>query len=116
MRTIEKKSLSVGKYANKNQVDTFIRTYKKERWAQNSEHIGRADAMSGWYTLEELESFIENVKMHGGNGIRLHFGVFPEGYQNDPELAGRQTVVLVGTRSSDGTYHTSKELHIGDSK
>jgi hypothetical protein len=25
-------------------------------------------------------------------------------------------VVLVGTRSIDGTYYTSKELHVGDSK
>ena len=116
MSTIEKKSVSVGKYADKKLVDRFISRYKQERWAQNSERIGREDALSGWYTLEELEEFIQNVKMQGGDGIRLYFGVFPEGYQNNKEIAGRQTAVFVGTRSSDGSYASSKDLFIRDGK
>jgi len=33
MRTIEKKSVSVGKFASKRKVDTLIRGYKQERCA-----------------------------------------------------------------------------------
>lgn len=114
MRTIEKKSVSVGKFASKQEVDTLIRGYKQERWVANSEHLGKDDALSGWFTVEELEQYIETVKMHGGNGVRFHFGIFPEGYGGDPEFAGRQTFVMVGTRSKDATYHTSKELRVSD--
>ncbi|HMH20910.1 MAG TPA: hypothetical protein VK563_04000 [Puia sp.] len=114
MQTIEKKSVSVGKFASKQEVDTLIRGYKQERWVANSEHLGKEDALSGWLTVEELERYIETVKMHGGNGVRFHFGIFPEGYSEDSEFEGRQTFVMVGTRSKDATYHTSKELRVSD--
>jgi hypothetical protein len=116
MQTIEKKSVSVGQFATKQEVDTLIRGYKQERWVANSEHLGKEDALSGWFTVEELEQYIETVKMHGGNGVRFHFGIFPEGHGNDPEYAGRQTFVMIGTRSKDATYQTSKELRVSDGK
>jgi hypothetical protein len=111
MNTIEKKSVNAGKYANKQEVDNLIRSYKQDRWADNSDRMGKADSLSVWFTLEELEGFMERVKENGGNGVRLHFGVFPEGYGDHPEFADRQTIVMVGNRSKDGTYETSKELY-----
>jgi len=114
MSTIEKNAVQAGKYGTKQEVDSFIGKYKQERWADNSERMGKADSLSVWFTLEELEGFMENVKNNGGNGVRFHFGVFPEGYGENPEFVGRQTVVMVGNRSKDGSYATSKELHIHD--
>lgn len=113
MSTIEKKAVLGGKYATKQEVDTFIRGYKTERWADNTEKLGQEDALSSWYTIDELENFIERVKLNGGNGVRMHFGVFPEGY-GDEKVEGLQTIVLVGTRSKDGTFATSKQLHVQD--
>lgn len=114
--TIEKKSVSAGQFASKQEVDTFIRAYKQERWIHNSEHLGKEDSLSTWFTVEELEQFIDTVKLHGGNGVRFHFGIFPEGYGNNPEFAGRQTIVMIGTRSKDATFHNSKELRVSDGK
>jgi len=110
MNTIEKKSVNAGRFATKQEVDTLTSTYKQERWANNSERMGKADSLSVWFTLEELEGFLQNVKDNGGDSVRFHFGVFPEGY-SVPEFVGRQTIVMVGNRTKDGSYNTSKELY-----
>ena len=74
MITIEKKSLKVGKYVNTEHVDTVVRNYKQERWVYNSERIGKEDSLSGWYSIEEMEEFIERAKQSGGDGISIYFG------------------------------------------
>jgi hypothetical protein len=96
--TIEKKSLRVGKYVDTNHVDTLVRTYKQERWAANSERLGKEDSLSVWYSVEEMEEFIKKAKQAGANGIRMHFGVYPEGFDNVTTGAGRQTIVLVANK------------------
>jgi hypothetical protein len=111
MNTIEKKSVNAGKCTTKQEVDNLIRSYKQERWADNSERIGMADSLSVWFSVEELENFIESVKANGGNGVRMHFGVYSAENAPEPVLEGRQTLVLIGNRSSDGTHNTSKELY-----
>lgn len=111
MNTIEKKSVNAGKCATKQEVDTLIRAYKQERWADNSERIGKADSLSVWFSTEDLEEFIDTVKANGGNGVRFHFGVFSADNAPQAILEGRQTLVMIGNRSSDGTHMTSKELY-----
>lgn len=115
MSTIEKKSLKVGKYVNTPHVDSLIRNYKKERWAQNSERLGKEDSLSSWYSTEELQEFLETAKMHGADGIRLYFGVYGEDNAARPEYAGRQTLVFVATRSKmvDGVV-AHKDFYITD--
>jgi hypothetical protein len=97
MTTIEKKCLRVGKYVDTNHVDSLIRTYKQERWQQNSERIGKEDALSLYYTIEELEEFLQTAKQAGANTINIHFGVYPENFTERPAYAGTQTTVLVAT-------------------
>ena len=98
MITIEKKSLNVGKYVNTAHVDTVIRTYKQERWVHNTDRIGKEDSLSAWYSVEELEEFLSNAKQHGADGIKIYFAAYPENFEEVPEYAGRQTLVLVGTK------------------
>jgi hypothetical protein len=97
MTTIEKKSLRVGKYVDGNHVDTLIRTYKQERWQHNSERIGKEDSLSLYYTIEELEEFLQRAKEAGANTVNIHFGVYPENFKERPAYAGTQTTVLVAT-------------------
>jgi hypothetical protein len=111
MNTIEKKSVNVGKFVSKNEMDVLTTAYKQERWADNSERMGKADSLSVWFTVEEVEAFLETVKVNGGNGVRFHFGVFNAENTPQPEFEGRQTVVMVGNRSKDGSYSGSKELY-----
>ena len=96
MNTIEKKSVNAGKFVTKQEVDTLIRSYKQERWADNSERMGQADSLSVWFTVEEVEGFLAKVKANGGNGVRFHFGVFSAENATVPEFEGRQTLVMVG--------------------
>ena len=79
--------------------ETFIREYKQKRWVQNSERIGKADSLSAWYSVEELENFLTMAKSNGGDGVRFFYGAFPEDYSAQPEYAGRQTLVMVATKS-----------------
>ncbi|HWK06433.1 MAG TPA: hypothetical protein VNS58_22520 [Puia sp.] len=95
---IEKKVVRVGKYVNTEHVDSLIRNYKKERWMQNSERIGKNDTLGVWLTVDEMEEFIQTAKTYGADGIRLYFGVYGEG-ANRPEMNGKQTIALVATCS-----------------
>jgi hypothetical protein len=99
MSTIEKKSLKVGKYVSTEHVDKVISTYKRERWVHNSKRIGKEDSLSAWYSVEEMEAYLENVKTSGANGVRIYFAAYPENYTDVPEYAGRQSLVMVATKT-----------------
>jgi hypothetical protein len=103
MNTIEKKSLKVGKYVNTEHVDNLIRNYKKDRWIQNSENLGKQDTLGVWFSAEELEEFIQTARMHGADGIRICFGVYGA---NAPRKGteGCQTVALVATSSNEESF------------
>jgi hypothetical protein len=111
MNTIEKKSVNAGKCTTKQEVDNLITSYKKERWAANSDQLGKADSLSVWFSVEDVEAFLAKVKTNGGNGIRMHFGVYSAENAIEPEFEGRQTLVMIGNRSSDGSFASSKELY-----
>jgi len=97
MNTSEKKLVkTVGKYVTTEHVDNLIRNYKKERWMQNSERIGKEDTLSLWWTADELEEFIQTAKVHGADGIRVCFGVYGE-KGGRPGMEGKMTIALVAT-------------------
>ncbi|MDO6433777.1 hypothetical protein Q4E93_24440 [Flavitalea sp. BT771] len=98
MRTIEKKTVKAGNYVGTEHVDSLIRNYKKDRWMQNSEKIGKEDTLGIWYSADELEEFIQTAKLHGADGIRIAFGVYG-GNAPRKENEGRQTVALIATCS-----------------
>src|SRR4051794_39039890 len=100
MTTQEKNYVKTKKSTKTEDAEIFIREYKQKRWVQNCERIGKADSLSAWYSIEELQNFIDQSKSHGGNGVRIFFGAFPEDYTARPEYAGRQTLVMVATRTS----------------
>lgn len=117
MLTIEKKAVKAGKLVNTKHVDTVIKNYKQERWVQNSQRLGKEDSLSVWYSVEELQEYMELIKEHGGDGVRLYFGAYNKDFPEKPLYAGRQTVVLVATRQKEtengvtnkDVYITSKE-------
>ena len=116
MIAIEKKSLMVGKYVSTQHVDKVIRNYKQERWVQNSERIGKEDSLSGWWSIEEIEEFLGKAKMYGGDGIKFYFGAYDKDYQEKPEYAGRQTLVMVATKQKDGKCGTTinKDIYVNE--
>jgi hypothetical protein len=101
MSTIEKKSLKVGKYVDNDHVNTVISNYKKERWVHNSKRLGKEDSLSVWYSAEELQEFIETIQEHGADGIRMYFAAYPNEEVMSKGKDGRQSIVLVATRSKE---------------
>jgi len=116
MIAIEKKALVVGKYVSTQHVDKVIRNYKQERWIQNSERIGKEDSLSGWWSIEEIEDFLEKAKMYGGDGVKFYFGAYDKDYQEQPEYAGRQTLVMVATKQKEGKNGTTvnKDIYVNE--
>jgi hypothetical protein len=115
MNTIEKKSLKVGKYVSNEHVNTAIRNYKQERWIHNSERLGKADSLSVWYSAEELEGFLEDIKAHGGDGVRMYFAAYPNESEKSKGKDGRQSIVLVATRSKEENGDlTHKDMYLSE--
>jgi hypothetical protein len=113
MLTNEKKSVKVGKRVGTKHVDNVIRNYKQERWVHNSRRLGKEDSLSVWYSIEELEEFMELIKLHGGDGIRMYYGAYDKDYAEKALYAGRQTVVLVATKQKETeTGATNKDIYI----
>ena len=113
MLTIQKKSVRAGKLVNTEHVNSVIRNYKQERWVHNSKRLGKEDSLSVWYSLEELEEFLEKVRDHGGDGIKIYFGSYDKEHSSQPLYAGRQTLVLVATKAKEtANGAVNKDLYI----
>ena len=114
MLTIERKPLVAQKSASTQYVEKVIRNYKQDRWIQNSEKIGKEDTLSAWWSIEELEGFLEEAKKHGGDGVKFYFGAYSKDYADVPEYAGRQTLVMVATKQKEGAAGTNlnKDIYI----
>jgi hypothetical protein len=112
-----KKTLKAGTYVDTAHVDSVIRTYKQERWVQNTERIGKEDSLSCWYSIEELQEYIETAKQHGADGIKIYFAAYPKDFKKNPDYAGRQSVVLVATKQKETeTGVVNKDVYIDGEK
>ncbi|MDP4131916.1 MAG: hypothetical protein Q8918_03055 [Bacteroidota bacterium] len=114
MITKEKKSTKVGKYVSTEFVDNVTREYKRERWIHNSERIGKEDSLSAWYGVEDIEGFLANIKQYGADGVKFYFMAYPADFPEKPEYAGRQSLVMVATKSKTTEMGTTvnKDVYI----
>ncbi len=104
----------VGRSVDTQFVDTVRAEYKKERWMQNSARLGKPDSLSVWYDVTTLEEFLAACREHGADGVRYYFSTYPTDFAEVPEYAGRQSIVMVATRSKvdhEGNV-TNKDLYI----
>jgi hypothetical protein len=110
----QKKLVKGAQYVNTEHVDAVLREYKQTRWAQNSERLGKADSLSVWFSLEAMEDFLASTKLHGGDGVKLYFSVYPEELAPCPEYIGRQTITMVATKSKKTEIGTiaNKDMYI----
>ena len=108
-----KQTAKVGKFVSTGHVETVRRNYREQRWLQNSKRIGKPDSLSVWFSLEDIESFLEKLKNHGGDGIRFYFGAYDKEFAEKPLYAGRQTIVMVATRQKQTKSGTvDKDIYI----
>ena len=113
MITVTSKKRIAGKFVNTAHTNTIIRNYKQERWVNNSKHIGKEDSLSVWYSVEELEQFLEKIKLHGADGVRFYFAAYDKDYEEQPLFAGRQTLVMVATQAKETEKGTvDKDVYI----
>lgn len=65
--------------------------------------IGKKDALSSWFSLDDLKAYISKVEKEGKdrgidvNGLRVYFGAYSETLDN-PEKKGYATVFFVPTQ------------------
>jgi hypothetical protein len=95
---VQKRKKLGGRLVSKSHVDELVRNYKKQRWAHNSQRLGKEDSLSASYDLDALSAFLATAREQNANGIKVCFGVYPEGYEPHPAYAGRQTAVLVAVK------------------
>lgn len=100
MITKEKKAVRVGRYVNTEYVNQVLSEYKRERWVRNSEHLGKEDSLSIWFSVEDVEDFLSKAKENGADGVKFYFAAYPKDFSEKPEYAGRQTIVMVATRAA----------------
>lgn len=109
--TLTKKN--TGKRVGTKHVDQLISTYKKERWMANSRTLGKPDSLSTWYGLEQMSDFLELARQHKADGIKMYFAVYPDTMEIPAEFHGRQTVVLVATKTTTTGYGTTnKDIYL----
>lgn len=101
MTTIAATNRKAGQLVNTQHTDSLISNYKKERWVHNSQRIGKEDSLSIWYSLEELQAFLDKAKASGADGIRMFFGVYDKQTAKEEVYEDRQTIVLVATQARD---------------
>ena len=89
-----------GQFASSEHVNELVGNYKKHRWLDNSNKLGKPDALSTWFGLEELQNFLKEAAENMADGIKMFYGVYPPDY-HDELIAGRQTIVLVATRKAE---------------
>jgi hypothetical protein len=114
---LTKASKKAGKYVNSKHVDSLLNNYKRERWVQNSKHIGKEDSLSVWYSIAELQEFIANAKQNGADGIKMYFGVYKADTAKEERYEERQTIVMVASKtkilengvSADKNVYVSRE-------
>ncbi|HTL08134.1 MAG TPA: hypothetical protein VL307_07765 [Chitinophagaceae bacterium] len=90
-----------GKIVNSKHVDSLLSNYKKERWVQNSKSIGKEDSLSVWYSIDELQAFVEMAKQNGADGIKMYFGVYKADTAAEARFEDRQTIVLVASKTKE---------------
>jgi hypothetical protein len=113
MQHAVKVATRVGKFVDTKHVDNVIRNYKQERWVHNTERIGKEDSLSAWWSIEEMEDFIAQAKIYGADGLKFYFGAYDKEYKEMPEYAGRQTLVMVGTKeTTTGKGIKNKDIYI----
>lgn len=116
-KTAIRKVKKAGKYVNGKHVDSLLNNYKKERWVQNSRHIGKEDSLSVWYSVEELQEFLETAKQNGADGIKMYFGVYKPDTAKEQLYEDRQTIVMVASKNKvlDNGASVDKSVYINTS-
>lgn len=94
-------------------MDTVIKNYKRTRWVHNSKRLGKDDSLSIWFSMDDINAFLEQARLHGADGVRYYFGAYDEHYPEKPVHAGRQTVVMVATRQKQTLGGvTDKDIYV----
>lgn len=80
--------------------------YIKERANLKAKVNDEEDANAVWFSLEELENYINYIKVEGESkgievtGVRFYLGVYPEDIQ-EKEKAGKTTIFLTPTKKNN---------------
>lgn len=87
------------------QAANLSNAYKEQRLSVIESKLGISDHASFWYSLEDLEGYINYAKEQAKSkgitldGMRIYLGVYPEGYA-DSSKSGHATVFMCPTEAA----------------
>lgn len=76
--------------------------------------IGKKDALSCWFSIEELKEYIDFVEQEGKakgiavNGLRIYFGAYSKN-ENNPNKSNLSTVFFIPTQSKNSALKNELE-------
>lgn len=73
-----------------------ISRYQTQKLNLLSNALGKPDTQSIWYSKEHFQKLVEEIEFAGGDGIRVHLGMYEEGHQ----FAGQLCLLFTTTRES----------------
>lgn len=82
--------------------------------------IGKKDAISSWFSLDDLREYIAYVESEGNakgitiNGLRVYFGSYSKNDKN-PEKNNLSTVFFVPTQAKKGSMQKDGITAVGSS-
>jgi hypothetical protein len=95
----------VGQQATADRISRF----QKQKHNLLSQALGKPDTRSIWYSKEHFAKLLEEIEFAGGDGIRVHFGMYEEGHQ----FAGQLCLLFNCTREKQAgntTLHSNVVL------
>lgn len=63
-----------------------IARYQAQKHNLLSNALGKPDTQSIWYSKEHFQKLVEEIEFAGGDGIRVHLGMYEEGHQFEGQL------------------------------
>jgi len=73
-------------YVGKQVTVDRINRYQSQKHNVLSSALGKPDTKSIWYSKEHFEKLLEEITFAGGDGIRIHFGMYEEGHAYEGQL------------------------------
>jgi len=63
-----------------------IARYQSQKLNLLSNALGKPDTQSIWYSKEHFQKLVEEIEFAGGDGIRIHLGMYEEGHEFEGQL------------------------------
>ena len=88
-------------FVGKEKTEERVENYESKKRSLLSTALGKPETKNIWYSKEHIAKLLEEVELAGGDGLRIHFGMYEAGHEFEGQLCLLMT--------------TTREVKIGES-